>query len=111
MMKAKALPPTNKIYQQIESFMSERPVGLRLRMETEEVNRQIIIALTMQKIVERQSGLVNSVPSLAEQIITQKWYDLEKYGERTYGFSEKQLDVIFRDFVGQDARSKSESKI
>lgn len=60
---------------------------------------QLRLALTAQKVADDLRG-TNSIPSLADEIISQQDHKIERYGDKAFPFSEKQIDVIVRDIIG-----------
>ena len=61
---------------------------------------QLRLALTAQKAADDLRG-GNSIPSLADEIISQQDHRISRYGDKAFPFSEKQVEVIVRDIMGQ----------
>lgn len=59
---------------------------------------QLRLALTAQKAADDLRG-GNSIPSLADEIISQQDHKIERYGDKAFCLSEKQIEVIVRDII------------
>lgn len=94
-MKVRDFKKGTPQFEAIEKIMREG----RLASVLNESNapKQISIALTAQNVVNSVRGH-NAIPSLADTIVHQQHNKVCQYGDKAYKMSEKQVDVITRDF-------------
>lgn len=69
---------------------------VRWGSEEDGTKKQLILALTIQQAADDING-ANAIPSLADEILVQQSHKVERYGDKAYPLSEKQIAVIVSD--------------
>lgn len=95
----KPISTTNPLYPKLQYMVENRKIAaieknLNLLAEQGEVRKQFVLALSLQAIAEKRRG-----PSdhLSDTIIAQQSHKIDRFGDKAFPLSEKQVAVIARE--------------